>query len=138
MNEAICKKCGEHIDEFLPCCCLSDETKDNMAVDKFAKAMKEKLAKARAKGRRGWDDKEACSDEHLSALFHSHLKKCNDGNFIDLANFLMFLHVRGANPKALILKCSGCKFFYSYGVFQKCDGCNRAERKDLFEPKDNA
>lgn len=131
-----CEKCGEHIDEY-GCCCLNDETKDNMAVDKFAKAMKEKLANARAKGRRGWDDKEACSDEHLAHLFHEHLLKCNDGNFIDLANFLMFLHIRGAEPKTLILKCSGCKYFYGCGVFQKCDDCIRAKREDLYETEDN-
>ena len=63
--------------------------------------MKEKLSKARAKGRRGWNNKEECSDEHLADLFHEHLIKCNDGNFIDLANFLMFLHLRGANPDVL-------------------------------------
>ena len=74
---------------------------DNMAVDEFAKAMKEKLALARAKGRSGWNDKEACSDEYLSYLFYHCLPKLNEGNFVDLANFLMFLHVRGANPNVL-------------------------------------
>lgn len=75
---------------------LLQAERDNEAVDRFAEAMKEKLAKARAKGRRGWDDKEACSDSHLARCFFHHLNKGNHGNFIDLANFLMFLHVRGA------------------------------------------
>ena len=82
---------------------LLQAERDNEAVDRFAEAMKEKLAKARAKGRRGWDNKEACSDEHLADLFHNHLQKYNEGNFIDLANFCMFLHVRGANPNVLSL-----------------------------------
>lgn len=126
-----CEKCGENIDEFGLCCCLSDETKDNMAVEKFAKAMKEKLAKARAKGRRGWDDKEACSDEYLANLFQGHLQKCNDGNFIDIANFLMFLHVRGAKPDVLMSKyldCTKCKNQSRFGdknyYSNICKECN--------------
>lgn len=74
---------------------------DNIAVDEFAKAMKEKLAKARAKGRSGWDNKDTCSDERLVYLFFKHLKKANDGNFVDLANFLMFLYMRDTNPDVL-------------------------------------
>lgn len=34
---------------------------DDAAVDRFAAAMKAKLAKAREKGRGGWDDKAQCS-----------------------------------------------------------------------------
>lgn len=85
---------------------LTDEAimqaaRDNEAVDAFAQAMKEKLAIARAKGRGGWDDKETCSDEHLARCFFHHLNKENHGNFTDLANFLMFLHVRGARSDIL-------------------------------------
>lgn len=103
---------------------------DNIAVDEFAKAMKEKLAKARAKGRSGWDNKDTCSDERLVYLFFKHLKKANDGNFVDLANFLMFLHMRDTKPNVLNLlkdlfkvdfeaeleevmkpkSCEGCKY----------------------------
>lgn len=80
---------------------LLEAEHDNMAVDAFAKAMKDKLAKARAKGRSGWNDKDTCSDERLVYLFFKHLKKSNDGNFVDLANFLMFLYMRDANPDVL-------------------------------------
>lgn len=91
------------IKEYITDNAITNAEQDNEAVDEFAKAMKEKLAKARAKGRKGWDDKEACSDESLAYLFHGHLQKHNEGNFIDLANFLMFLHIRGAKPDVLSL-----------------------------------
>ena len=120
---------------------IDNITIDEFAVDEFAKAMKEKLAKARAKGRSGWNDKEACSDEHLAMLFNGHLLKCNDGNFIDLANFLMFLHVRGAKPNVLIgkfLDCSLCKNQSRFGdknYYSKiCKECNFLTPK--YEPKE--
>lgn len=70
---------------------------ENKCVDEFATAMKDKLALVRAKGKHGWDNKETCTDEHLATLFFENLPKGNEGNFIDLANFLMFLHVRSAD-----------------------------------------
>lgn len=73
-------------------------------VDEFAKAMKDKLALARIKGKHGWDDKETCTDEHLATLFFENIPKGNEGNFIDLANLLMFLHVRGADTEILHVK----------------------------------
>lgn len=92
---------------------------DNSAVDRFAQAMKDKLAKAREKGRGGWDDKTECTDEHLAKLFFEHLEKTNDGNLIDLANFLMFLSERGAdgsvlvnnNPRIAPNTCSTCQHY---------------------------
>ncbi|MCV9380446.1 DUF3850 domain-containing protein [Aeromonas hydrophila] len=74
---------------------------DDVAVDNFAKAMKEKLAKARAKGRSGWDDHAACSVEHLADLLLDHIGKGNPGTFEDIANFSMMLHQRGASPALL-------------------------------------
>lgn len=64
---------------------------DDAAVDRFAKAMKAKLAVARAKGRGGWDDKEDL-EVHLSNLLRGHVEK---GDPVDVANFCMFLHQRG-------------------------------------------
>ncbi|MDD2267847.1 hypothetical protein [Sulfuricurvum sp.] len=95
------------IKEYITDNAITNAEQDNEAVDEFAKAMKEKLAKARAKGRKGWNDKETCSDETLAYLFHDHLQKHNEGNFIDLANFLMFLHIRGAKPDVLSLVKEG-------------------------------
>lgn len=74
---------------------------DDVAVDRFAKAMKAKLADARAKGRSGWDDPAACPVQHLADLLLAHIGKCNHGTFEDIANFSMMLHQRGASPALL-------------------------------------
>lgn len=63
---------------------------DDLAVDRFAAALKQKLASARAKGRDGW---QTCDVEFLQeALFH-HVHK---GDPADVGNFAMFLWNRGA------------------------------------------
>lgn len=64
---------------------------DDIAVDRFAAAMKEKLAGARAKGRGGWERPD-CTREALSAMLREHVEK---GDPRDVANFCMFLHQRG-------------------------------------------
>lgn len=61
------------------------EHPDNLAVDAFAVAMKEKLAAARAKGRGGWQE---CDAGVLSGMLREHVKK---GDPRDVANFCMFL-----------------------------------------------
>lgn len=58
---------------------------DDIAVDAFAGAMKEKLAQARAKGRSGW---EQCDPTLLSAMLREHVDK---GDPRDVANFCAFL-----------------------------------------------
>lgn len=79
----------------------TEQQPDDAAVDRFAAAMKAKLAKARAKGRGGWDDPETCSVEFLAQLLVEHLGKGNAGTFEDVANFCMMLHQRGADPMVL-------------------------------------
>jgi len=74
---------------------------DDAAVDRFAAAMKAKLAAARAKGSGGWGDPNVCSVEFLAQLLVEHLAKGNAGTFEDVANFAMMLHQRGADPKVL-------------------------------------
>lgn len=69
---------------------------DDQAVDRFAVAMKAKLAVARANGRGGWDDPAQCTVDHLSNLLHSHVAK---GDPVDVANFAMMLHQRGSGIK---------------------------------------
>lgn len=69
-----------------------DPHSDDLAVDRFAAAMKAKLAQKRAEGRGGWDDKDACSGEWLSRLLRGHVEK---GDPVDVANFAMMLHQRG-------------------------------------------
>lgn len=74
---------------------------DDLAVDRFALAMKEKLAKARAKGRRGWSFKSECKPGYLEHLLIEHIGKGNPGTFEDVANFAMMLHQRGDDPQRL-------------------------------------
>lgn len=74
---------------------------DDTAVDQFQMAMRHKMAESRIKGRGGWDDPNQCSVEYLAHLLIEHLSKGNSGTFVDIANFAMMLHQRGADPKML-------------------------------------
>lgn len=65
---------------------------DDLAVDRFAAAMKEKLAKKRAEGRGGWDDKFDCSNAFLTHLLREHVEK---GDPVDVGNLAMMIHQRG-------------------------------------------
>jgi len=65
---------------------------DDAAVDRFATAMKSKLAKKRAEGRGGWEDKEQCGASFLSQLLREHVEK---GDPLDVGNLAMMLHQRG-------------------------------------------
>lgn len=65
---------------------------DDAAVDRFAAAMKAKLAEKRAEGRGGWDDPEQCSTTYLATLLRSHVEK---GDPLDVGNFAMMLWHRG-------------------------------------------
>lgn len=62
---------------------------DDLVVDHFAKVMKDKLARSRAKGRSGW---QACSAAQLSAMLREHVDK---GDPVDVANFAMFIYMLG-------------------------------------------
>lgn len=72
---------------------------DDIAVDQCAVAMKAKLAKKRAEGRSGWDDKENCSQVWLSTLLREHVEK---GDPLDVANLAMMLWARGESVSSLI------------------------------------
>lgn len=85
------------IEDEIPCVlALSDAPApvhpDDIAVDRFAAAMKAKLAKKRADGRGGWQDKSRCSQQLLSALLRGHVRKPDP---VDVANIAMMLHQRG-------------------------------------------
>ncbi len=71
---------------------LASTHPDDFAVDRFAAAMKAKMASKRAEGRSGWDDKTACSAERLQTLLVDHLTK---GDPVDVGNFAMMLFNRG-------------------------------------------
>lgn len=74
---------------------------DDLAVNRFAQAVKAKLARSRAKGREGWDDPVRCSDELLARMLVEHLSKGNAGTFEDVGALVMMLHQRGADPVVL-------------------------------------
>ena len=66
---------------------------DDEAVDRFAAAMKDKLAKARDAGRSGWQDPAWPADQIRDALY-KHIAK---GDPRDVANYCMFLWARDAS-----------------------------------------
>jgi hypothetical protein len=63
----------------------AEQHSDDVAIDMFAKVMKEKMAKKRADGRDGW---EFCTADTLSSMLHAHVRK---GDPVDVANFCMML-----------------------------------------------
>jgi hypothetical protein len=65
---------------------------DDAAVDRFAAAMKAKLAKKRKQGRQGWNDKSECSNSTLVTMLCEHVAK---GDPVDVGNFAMMIHQRG-------------------------------------------
>lgn len=97
-------ECLEMIESFCSCPLptYTNQHPDNLAVDRFATAMKTKLAEARTKGRNTWD-KPWVKDEQLAELLVENLPKSNPGNFEDIANFAMMLHQRGADCLELTL-----------------------------------
>jgi len=76
---------------------LASTHPDDFAVDRFAAALKAKLAKKRAGGMSGWDDKTACSEERLQTMLVEHLTK---GDPVDVGNFAMMLFNRGESCAA--------------------------------------
>lgn len=85
----------------LPAGTWMDQHPDDLAVDRFAAAMKAKLAASRAKGRSGWNNTNDPTDLQLAEALVEHMTKGNAGTFEDVANFCMFLHQRGASPGIL-------------------------------------
>ncbi|MAK64729.1 MAG: hypothetical protein CMF75_08355 [Maricaulis sp.] len=74
---------------------------DDLAVGRFASAMKAKLAVAReVLGRGGWDDPAVCTTQKLAKMLLRHLVK---GDPVDVANFCMMLHERGERGNGSVL-----------------------------------
>lgn len=80
---------------------------DEGCIDRFAEAMKVKLATARSKGFACWHNPDACSSQQLAELLVLQLNKGNPGTFEDIANFAMMLHQRDAEPTMLadVFRC---------------------------------
>ena len=70
---------------------------DDIAVDKFAVAMKDKMAASRTKGRGGWENPEECGIEDLACMLVQHVEK---GDPVDIGNFCMMVwnRVRDTGP----------------------------------------
>ncbi|MEN2980882.1 hypothetical protein P7L78_22075 [Tistrella bauzanensis] len=71
---------------------------DDVAVDRYAAALKAKLAAARAKGRSGWDDPDVISDDQLVRDLVAHLAKGNPGTWEDIGAYAMMCHQRRVDP----------------------------------------
>jgi hypothetical protein len=83
---------------------------DDIAIDRFAQVMKEKMRYSReVKGRGGWNDPSQCSVEFLNKLLLEHVEK---GDPVDVANLCMMLQHYGAGIKTPPLRrqrnCAGC------------------------------
>lgn len=71
---------------------LQNQHPDDVAIDLFAQAMKERMAQKRKEGRGGWEDKDQCSAYALQqALRYS----TEVGITTDVANYAMMLFNRG-------------------------------------------
>lgn len=84
----------QHARALLAACAatLGERHPDDAAVNRFAAAMREKMAKSRTKGRRGWSEPDECSAADLTHMLRQHVEK---GDPVDVANFCMMLHQRG-------------------------------------------
>ncbi len=63
---------------------------DDAAVDRFAAAMKARMAEMRAKGKSGWDDPSVCSVDYLARL----LQHCTCSEPVDIGNYAMMIFNR--------------------------------------------
>lgn len=71
---------------------------DDLAVDRFATAMKLKLKKKRSDGYQGWDGDDPRISHVLAYRLIEHIPK---GDPVDIGNFAMMLHQRGVDPALL-------------------------------------
>lgn len=70
---------------------LNEDRADRELVSYTQKAMRETLAHARQKGRRGWWRKSECTIEHLESLLQSAIDK---GDMIDIINYAAMIEIR--------------------------------------------
>ncbi|WP_320188893.1 hypothetical protein RMS29_028455 (plasmid) [Agrobacterium rosae] len=79
--------------------------RDDIAVDNFAIAMKEKMAAKRAAGLDIWHDRNLCTQKSLSDHLLRHAHKDDP---IDVANFAMMLHQRAERiaPTPVTITCN--------------------------------
>lgn len=109
----------------------TDLHSDDLAVDRFAAAMKAKLADARAKGRSGWHDDEDL-EQLLSNMLRDHVDK---GDPRDVANFCCFLWNRGERiapaPRAAVEVTD--TEIEAWAIRHGFDGWSATDRRAAFE-----
>ena len=66
---------------------------DAAAIMEFAAAMATKMHQAAMKGHFGWENPDLCTTESLQRALQEHVVK---GDPVDVANYAMMLHARGA------------------------------------------
>ncbi|UVV66554.1 hypothetical protein [Brucella anthropi] len=107
---------------------LEEAHADDVAVDRFAVAMKEKLAKKRAEGRGGWENKDECSAEYLSYLLIQHIWK---GDPVDIANLAMMLQQRG---ERVVIDSETSSIIPDHADAGKVEGDGRADLERFWRP----
>ena len=95
-----------------------DAHPDGAAVDRFAAAMKAKMAASRVKGRAGWDDPEQCAPEFLASMLIDHLHK---GDPVDVGNFAMMLFNR-PDARGVLAQVWATRYGQDAASPAKCDG----------------
>ncbi|WP_418459874.1 hypothetical protein ACNT8L_05805 [Brucella intermedia] len=106
----------------------SPDHADDLAVDRFAIAMKQKLAKKREEGRGGWENKDECSAEYLSYLLIQHIWK---GDPVDIANLAMMLHQRG---ERVVIDSETSFIIPDHADAGKVEGDARADLERFWRP----
>lgn len=94
---------------------------DDMAVDRFAKHMKAKMAKQRAKGYGDWYNRDTYPAAHLQSLLINHLSK---GDPLDVGNFAMMLWSRGE-------KTAAPKPAQDERVAKACNTCRHCQKSEI-------
>ncbi len=80
---------------------------DAEGVDKFAAAMKRRMARAARNGRCGWNDPQKLSAEYLVGLLLDEIT-ADDGkpNPVDIANYAMMIYHRGKDGREALREAS--------------------------------
>ena len=86
MQMAIIRKNAPNTEPF-----VSDDRADRELVSFTQKAMREKLAKARHKGKRGWWNASQCTIEHLHERM---IEAVQEDNMVNVINYAAMIHAR--------------------------------------------
>ena len=97
---------------------IHDVMADHRLVDYAARAMTEKLAAARARGRGGWWDATDCGIEFLRGLLHEHIIKGDMRDVMNIAAMIYTREIADAPPPEI---CPNCDTALPGG----CDGTFR-------------